>query len=322
VEVQPMDAMKLERLDRRLDKRLLLAAGGGALAASLVVVTVYEGRVRFGNAGGSVALVAGQRASAATADQAPRLQENGQENGQAGGEGTARVHGAGAPARPPVIFAGAGEAAELDRLRERVRELEQVVARSGGEKPPIGAESNYVDPSKDELLARAKTCGLAWDMPHIDRDDDLDAKAAARQGLSEEERQIVNDVHKSFNRRSMGELRKLYVEVTGDSKAAELLSAAALQQEIVAKSPDGEAPEVFKRLSHERAGLMPTPAAGAPSSPLERMMRLLTSIGDKYEQELAAQLGPARAHELRTKEHGWGSRSGSSYGCPGERNGR
>ena len=45
-------------------------------------------------------------------------------------------------------------------------------------------------------------------------------------------------------------------------------------------------------------------------------MRLLTGAGDEYERELGAAIGPDRAHQLRTAQGGWGSRSVSSMGCP------
>jgi hypothetical protein len=181
---------------------------------------------------------------------------------------------------------------------------------SGARREPSAAEPNYVDPSREELLERARRCGLVWDSPPLDlgAHRELDARAAQRLGLSEDERQIAGETLKGFAQKNMA-------EVGGDKGAAEMLSSSALQQEIVAKSPEGEAQEVFKRLSAERAGLIaPGPAGGG--SPLERMMRLLTGLGDRFEQELAAQLGAARARELRAKKNGWGSRSASSYGCP------
>ena len=87
-----------------------------------------------------------------------------------------------------------------------------------------------------------------------------------------------------------------------------------MESEIVAKS-EGDVKDVYRRLSAERAGLAAPPAPG-PTTALERMVRLQTTLGDSYEKQLAAQLGPARAHDLRAKRKGWESRSSSSYGCP------
>ena len=53
-------------------------------------------------------------------------------------------------------------------------------------------------------------------------------------------------------------------------------------------------------------------------TPLEKMMRLLTSAGDRAEKALGAQIGPDLARRYRELHHGFDNRSRSSYGCPGE----
>jgi hypothetical protein len=58
----------------------------------------------------------------------------------------------------------------------------------------------------------------------------------------------------------------------------------------------------------------PADLRGQP--PIERMQRLLVSLGDEFEQDLGKAIGPDRAHQMRTINDGWGSRSWSSVGCP------
>jgi hypothetical protein len=45
-------------------------------------------------------------------------------------------------------------------------------------------------------------------------------------------------------------------------------------------------------------------------------MRLLTTLGDTYERDLGAAIGPDLAHQMRAQNGGWGNRSSSSFGCP------
>ncbi len=59
--------------------------------------------------------------------------------------------------------------------------------------------------------------------------------------------EFFNQVKTDFVQKHLAELRKLYVEVTGQKAVAEALSPMALQNEIVAKSPEGEVKEVFRR---------------------------------------------------------------------------
>lgn len=89
----------------------------------------------------------------------------------------------------------------------------------------------------------------------------------------------------------MTQLRKLYVEVTGDKQAAVALSPWSLIAEITGKSPRAERKVVFAQLARERAGLA-SPRADERHSAFERMMRLLTTIGDRLEKEIGARIGP------------------------------
>ncbi len=304
VEVTPQEVSAM------IDKRALVSGGIGAAAAALVMVGVYEGRVRLSNAHGHVDVEPGQRAVVHEGT-SPRIEVP----GRGGTRKLADVH-AGAGIGPPKLAAlGADERQELERLREKVREMEEGGRGGGGESGPrMRKEEDFVTPTREELLERAKRCGLAWDAPPLDETKELSAREAERLGLSEAEREIVGNVRKAFSQKTLGDLRRIYVEVTGNAEGARHLSAEGIKQEVVAKSPEGEAPQVWRQLSAEKAGL--TPVSTTPGSPLERMMRLLTNQGDDFEKALAAQLGPERARELRMKNNGWGNRSGSTHGCP------
>ena len=162
----------------------------------------------------------------------------------------------------------------------------------------------------------AKECKLRWDTPSLGLSPPkMNEKRAAEAGLSDEEQRAVNRVSGEMNARVLGELRAMYVEVTGDKAGADTLEPQALGQEILAKSPEKEVQKVFARLSRERAGLAP-PSGGKGGSAAERLMRLMTTLGDAYERELGDAIGAEHAHALRARNNGWDNRSRSSFGCP------
>ncbi len=127
---------------------------------------------------------------------------------------------------------------------------------------------------------------------------------------------LAGEALTKLNAEPLESLRALYVEVTGREAIAHELSPAGLIAEIRDKAPEGEVQEVFARLSAELAGKAAPPPPGARTSPLERLLRLQIELGDRFERELAAELGPARARALRAAEGGWSSRSSSGHGCP------
>lgn len=204
---------------------------------------------------------------------------------------------------------------ELGRLRGRLKEIDE---DRGGERAPGAPDPRgFLSPSKEELASLAKDCKLKWDEPPLGlTPQQMGPESAEKSGLSEAERAGVNRAAAEFNNRMLGELRKLYVEVTGDAAGADSLTPRALEEEIEAKSPQREVQLAFQRISRERAGLSPPPADSQGLSAVERLMRLKTAMGDAYERELGAAVGPDVARALRHEHGGWGSKSVSSHGCP------
>lgn len=123
--------------------------------------------------------------------------------------------------------------------------------------------------------------------------------------------------------RTSGQARSISDELTDES--GQPASAAAADKASGSSRSDGSGDDRVRapRFTVNGSGWPRTDchtgAPGsrtAPGSPLERMMRLFAGMGDEFEQALAAQLGPARAPELRLKKGGWGSKTGFSHGCP------
>jgi hypothetical protein len=290
------------------------AAAVGAAAATSVFLTVYEGRVLFANEHGRTELSAGERASA-RAGEAPHAAA--QDSSPAPQRFIAALD---APAsdvtREELLRRDRVQRENLARLGDRVKQLE-AEAVSGGAKGAEGRKrETYVDPPKEELLDLAKRCRLAWDMPGL---DDQKFGNQFDKELSNEERDAASRAAEEWNARTLHDLRGLYVEITGDSRAADVLSANALQEEIINKSADhAQLQQLFQRLSRERAGLAAPPADLKGASPIERYFRLVTGAGDQFEHALGQAIGAKRAHDLHANANGWGTRHGSSYGCPGE----
>jgi hypothetical protein len=307
VEVNPM----------ALSRQAVVAASVGAMAATTVLVTVYEGRVLLANERGRTELQAGEQASV-RAGEAPSVA------GPARGAVGATVAAADAVPAPPsgatreeLLARDQAQRAELAGLRGRVRALEDEVASAKAR--ASAKESPFFEPTKDELTAMAKECKLRWDTPSLGLTaPQMGERRASEAGISEDERRGINKVSAEMNAHVLGDLRALYVEVTGDKAGAESLDPQALGQEILTKSPEGEVKQVYARLSRERAGLAAPPTGGKGGSAAERLMRLLTTLGDGYEHDLAQVIGPERAHALRAKNNGWDNRSRSSFGCPEE----
>jgi hypothetical protein len=302
VEVEPMK------------KQSLLAAGVGAVAATTILVSVYEGRVLLANEHGKATLSAGEQASA-RAGEAPVPVGNAQNDAVAQMNGALASNSAAEGlTRDQLLQRSEAQRAELDKLRARVHELE--AGGGSGDKKKDGDHS-FFEPTKDELQAMAKDCKLKWDRPGIGvNPQTMGPQRASELGLSEQERAEINRVNAELNQRVLTQLRALYVEVTGDKAGADSLTPQALEEEIEQKSPENVVQQTYFRLSHERAGLQAPPADSAGQPPVERLMRMMTTLGDDYEQKLGAAIGPDRAHQLRADQGGWNSRSQSSHGCP------
>jgi hypothetical protein len=291
-------------------KKTLWSMGAGAALASAVLVTVYEGKVLLANEKGQTTLTAGM-AARAEAGRAPSPADDARATVAAQALTQPPADGL---TREQLLQRDVQQRTELERLRTRLHQLEANGAEGNGDKKSPGSFTNV---SKDELREMAKDCKLKWDMPDIGikprtiSDDDVQ-----RLGLSDQERTDFNRVSADFNSRVTQQIRALYVEATGDKAGAESLTARAMENEIMEKSNEADIKQAFYDISHERAGLQKPPVDVGGEPPVERMQRLLSSLGDQFEQDLGKAIGPDRAHQMRTEHDGWGSRHTSSVGCP------
>ncbi len=304
VEVRPM----------RTTNSKWVQMGIGAAVSAAVLVTVYEGKVLLANEHGQTPIGAGDRAVAGAGYSPTLLDHN-----VPAATTAPSVGGGDLPmlSREELLHRDEMQRAELDKLRARVQQLEVEEGKAGKEGKAGDAKPPFFSPSKDELAQLAKECKLKWDMPSIGMQPQVwGPKRAEEYGLNEAERLEVNRVSADVNTHVIADLRAFYLEVTGDKVGAESLTPNALEDEIRAKSRERDVQEAFARIARERAGLQAPPVDLKSLPAVERMQRLLSGLGDAYEKELGTALGADRAHELRVKYDGWGSRSQSGHGCP------
>ncbi len=301
---------RVEVDDMGMNKKGLLQMGAGAALATAVLVTVYEGKVLLANEHGKTQLVAGEQASsssgmapgAADATRAPIAQ-------------AVIAPPADGATRDELLKRDLAQRQELQQLRDKLKHLETAQADGSGKNDPD--PKVFVAPTQDELQRLAKECRLTWDTPALGLNPaTVSDRQANDWGLSDQERAEINRVNADTNAKVTAQLRQLYVEVTGDKAGGDVLTPRALEEEILAKSNQKDIKDAYYKLSHERAGLLKPPADLSSVPAVERMQRLMTGLGDGVEQDLAKSIGPERAHSLRTAHDGWGSKHGSSYGCP------
>jgi hypothetical protein len=286
----------------------------GAAAAAIVVVTVYEGKVLTATprGGGGVELEAGE-AARLEPGRSPRILA----------EAAADTNATGSTAAPGRRSYAARTAdalvkqnAKLSREKQRLEQELEVLRSRLDQRSGAKSQSQILDLDKKDLLAMARRCELRWDMPPLSGTNGVDSRAVKDLGLTEGEQAAIKKVLKAHHARMKSALRKLYVEVTGDSKGVDLLSLHAITSEIEDKSPRGETKRVFQRLARERAGLQAPPRELSRTSAAERLYRLLTGAGDRVERAMGAQIGPDLARRVRRVRGGFGSRYRSSHGCP------
>jgi hypothetical protein len=305
-------------------KGLKQALGGAALGAGVtaaVLVTVYEGKVRFANAEGATEVAAGERAVARVGDAPGPVVDVAPRAGNTPGASTALAEPPSPTAtREELLGRDEAHRRELVTLRARVHQLESTAASAAAKPGEKSADERpFFDPSPEELKAMAARCELRWDHPQMEPEEEsLSPEQAMMIGLSDEERRTLNKAHHDFQLRNLATLRQIYLEVTGDTNGAEELSATSLFEEINRKSSPVEIRQVYQRLSAERAGLAVPPTDLSKASPYERMMRMATGLGNETEKLAATVLGPERAHRIRAEQGGWGSRHTSNHGCPEE----
>ena len=300
---------------------------GAAIGAALVV-SVYEGRVLFARGDGhTTAVAAGQKVSVGADG---RVQTGELTPAVGPGDPTAassEPSGAAAPS-PPSATATRDELlrrdslqrAEIADLRKRVHTLEQGgglgnLARDDEDGDKDG--HSWLHPSHEDLVRYAGECRVNYDLPRIMGSDPIRLSPAQIKaaGLTAGETEAVNQALRRLQLQFVGRLRALYVEETGDEAGADALGPQGMASELRDKAPRGEEGRVNQAIARERAGLAQPPADLSQTSPVERYLRMLATVGDEAEAAVAGVIGADRARAMHEAQGGWGMRMAQA-GCP------
>ncbi len=302
-----------------MSRRPLIVSGAiGAAVATAAVVTVYEGKVRVVPSHAAPVEVGPGQAVTVGADGASVAR--GPAPPAADGPAVAAIAddpSVAALSQAQLIARDRAQREQIAALGQRVRDLE---ARAGGGRGP-GLEADFVDPSKDDLLAWAKDCKVMIDFPPVmaPRPFTLDPAATKAVGLTEGEVATANAVLARLKTDWAGRVRGWYVEATGDAAGADSLSVEAMARELTDKALPGEPAALQQRLAEERAGLAPPPPDLTKASPFERYFRAFADLGNEAERMLAEAIGRPSAHGVRAHEGGWPARMSMSGCDDGER---
>lgn len=305
VEVKPMKASRAG----------LTGAATGAALATVVLVTVYEGRVITASPSQQVTVEAGQSASLAQS-RPPALEQRGDEESS---RPARRITGA--PSRPTQDPASTHGSLlqENQQLAARTKELEREVQELHEKmaSPDTTKKTNFVDPPSEELVAMARRCEISYDTPSLGSTAPTVSSGRSKElGLNETEKAAIDKVMSRTHKKAIALLRQLYIEATGQAEVADTLSPGAMRNEIDDKTREDQKKEIFQRLAQERAGLAAPPPDLTTLSPGERMYRMLTTMGDQIEKQMGQEIGPDLARRYREIKGGFGSRSRHRNGCP------
>ncbi|MEM6733417.1 MAG: FecR domain-containing protein, partial [Myxococcota bacterium] len=291
----------------------------GAAVGTLATVTVYEGWVQAATSRASVEVQAGEQVELLPAMDA--LEPKMVRVSRRGGADAARIEASQTRSEPDLIT----QLAEVElpqRLRREIVALERRVQSLNHENERLRKKVDdeaIFEPSEATLAAMAEECELRWDYTAVNSDDPetLSNEIVEGLGLSQSEREIVDQVFARYTQDMSERVRALYTELTGDPNTTGL-SVTSMISEITDKTAEVELQRIYKILSYERAGLLEPTNDPSLASPTERLFRLWTGMGDTLEGRLASELGEDTAHAIRAFDNGFGSRIRGSHGCPSE----
>lgn len=302
---------RVEVLNMNVSKQAWVSGAVGAALAATIVIAVYEGRVRVVNARGQADGRAGERIALGAGTAPTRLEANAPAT-----VATLEPPPPGSATVQELLWRDQSHRGEIALLRAQLRALENPAGAP--QAAAVGhreGKRKIVDLSHEELVELAKDCEIRFDIPGYGIEPRaMPEKQAQAINLSTDDRAIYDRTVRKENDRYMTALRGLYQELVGGD-ANDSIDAHALMQEILQKSPSADVEAARKRLAEEHAGMVAAPADLAGRSVVERLFRLEISAGSSLEQQLAAELGPDKAHQIRTS--GWaGGDDNILSGCP------
>jgi hypothetical protein len=169
------------------------------------------------------------------------------------------------------------------------------------------------DFTREELLVLASNCELRTDLPGMRTKSDIPQGWMTERdldylGLAPEERPIVWEAMRRFRTETNDHLGRLYLAVTGDHHGAAAIDLMDYQDEHNPRT----ARALLSMDAHhfmDGARIVAEELAGLEPAPTRFDARLVALAADhyrrqrwiveEYERQLAAALGPERAHQIR-----------------------
>jgi hypothetical protein len=286
-----------------MNKRDLKVGLAGAAITSLLMVSVYEGKVAVSHAQESVSVGAGQSAV---------VSGTGVSLSSAGFSGTGAAGGAGTEsalenANTNLVGTVSDYRRRLETIEGQKKELESKLAVAeakarnetrGGEG---GAARNEFDLSHDDLVALAKEGTLKYMRPCSKADYRPDADALQKLALAPQDADTIAAAYKKLSQWREAQMRPLCIEALGRSELTERMSLDAcvhLVSDFLSETNPKARRDAQQLAVDIRAGLTPMPGPNEKLPPLTGLMLDSTKQIQILEDELARTFGPDEAHRI------------------------
>lgn len=275
--------------------------GTGALVATLMLVSVYEGKVAVSHAQERATLVAGDSATVTNAGLV--VSDETAKNGTTGGGNASSFE----EANKNLVGSVSDYKKKLETIETQKKALEQKLAaaeeklaieKRGGDAAPT---KNDFDLSQDDLVALAKEGTMKYRQPCTKPNYRPDAETLQKLGLAPQDGETIAAAYKRIGEWRETHIRPMCQEAVGKSELSEKMPVDAclhLVSDYLGET-DPKARQEAQQLAVDiRAGLKPAPAAGEKTPVLTRMMLATTQQMKVFEDELAKTFGPEEAHRI------------------------
>ncbi|MBP9087912.1 MAG: hypothetical protein KBG15_17455 [Kofleriaceae bacterium] len=220
------------------------------------------------------------------------------------GSGTAIV------ARSALASMSAHEQAQREEIAALKAQVVALQAELDSSKS-VDEDTGYPHPRPEVLQRWAAECHTRFDNLDVSQESPLQVTSDTF-GLTSSEVPGFNAALREVHANWLVVVRAAYLEITGDAVGVKVLSPTAMISEMNNKGAKNEINALRTRIANERAGLVPTPAADAAMSALERHYRAYANLGDTIETAVAKRIGAERARAVRG--NGWNHQT-EATGC-------
>ena len=263
--------------ETNMNRRDVIAGAVGAIAATAVVIGVYEGKVGVSHGKDSVTVSAGET----TVADSRRLRP-------------------GAPTTKIVTRIDDGSAHTAAELRERLGALEKekaVLEQQLADAHEAGAKSQY-DLTPDDWAKLAEHGEFKYENRYyVEVGFNPILNKLAKLGLTAKDADALQTAYLNANKRFGVQMQQLCTEASFGSTPDDIGPCIGkMFQTIYGKGPDA-ARALYTQIDEVLAGKRPEPK-GADSSPQGRMLLMFATQMAPFEAELAQTFGADEAHRI------------------------